>query len=125
MNRVCGPIGSGRAHADAAFVDDLAVIDEGDSDAGDVQRGGGVADEIHECADARLIQPMSGAAGEALARMAGRPQALQDHAERTRTLLVRGGVAVEDGHGPSLPFATRHRDHGRVLGWRGLVVDDR
>src|SRR5690606_20555677 len=109
--------------ADAALVDDLALVIKGKADAWDPQFGHGSLQEAAEFFYSRRIEPVGRTAGERLPRIAGGTQTLENQIEGRAAPFRHGLGDVDQDHGPCRSAAPRARLNDRKLIRRGLVLD--
>ena len=110
------------ADSKSALVNDLAVIDECDSDAGDVELLHRVLDERSELRDPRSIERMGLAPSEGFALVAFRAQAFEDDTDGSVPLLDGGLRAFENHDCPVGSGAICISTHYDSFIGRSLVV---
>ena len=109
------------AGAEPAGEDDLAVLDQPDGDAGHAERHAASLDERANLGHALVVERVRLPAGERLALIALREQAIEDERHLRETLL-RGGLGhVLDDDGPDVAAAHGGRGHIAPFVRRRLV----
>ncbi len=109
-------------HAEPAFVDNFAAVDEGKGHAGDAELLHAVFHECFQGRDARSVERMGLPASERFALVSLRAQAADRERELRAALLVGGLGRIDDDHRPRGAGARRRRVNDRALVGRSLVL---